>query len=421
MRTSSAMITAVLASAFLAISGCGRDVSPPAGTSKEAIPSRATADFFGASSGLSTELAALPPSARLANRGWPAYYWPSARWGLLWRYFDATLSPIEKFEAAFGAELQAANPGYQPGDLAALERRRVRGVTATWFGICDGSAEASLAFDEPRTVKLAGGQAFAPFEVKALLAYFVAMSSFDRVERFAGFRVDAPVNSVDADGRPVDWRVRDVNPGLFHLALTNYLGLRGRGMVADIIAGAVVLNYPVKGYRVLSSSPVTDPARLARYKTFDAAAVRFVEVRTEVEYGESHRYLEPLPGNVDPAFGLVYDYVLELDADGRIIGGEWLGASRTNHPDFLWLPAAPAVLGTLTTGRLAQKLHVGPALNALFAAPDASDSAARIAKLAKHADNAEGYALFAGDAAPPTTAEVEAALGVLKREASTPF
>jgi hypothetical protein len=34
----------------------------------------------------------------------------------------------------------------------------------------------------------------------------------------------------------------------------------------------------------------------------------------------------------------IYDYVLELDAAGKIIGGEWIGASRQNHPDFLWLP-----------------------------------------------------------------------------------
>jgi subtilisin-like proprotein convertase family protein len=36
----------------------------------------------------------------------------------------------------------------------------------------------------------------------------------------------------------------------------------------------------------------------------------------------------------------VYDYVLEIDADGNIHGGEWLGASRQAHPDFLWLPTA---------------------------------------------------------------------------------
>lgn len=33
-----------------------------------------------------------------------------------------------------------------------------------------------------------------------------------------------------------------------------------------------------------------------------------------------------------------YDYILELDADGNIIGGEWIGDSILNHPDFVWLP-----------------------------------------------------------------------------------
>lgn len=33
-----------------------------------------------------------------------------------------------------------------------------------------------------------------------------------------------------------------------------------------------------------------------------------------------------------------YEYVLELDANGKIIGGEWVGASKQAHPDFLWLP-----------------------------------------------------------------------------------
>ena len=33
-----------------------------------------------------------------------------------------------------------------------------------------------------------------------------------------------------------------------------------------------------------------------------------------------------------------YEYILELDTAGKIIGGEWLGSSRRNHPDFLWLP-----------------------------------------------------------------------------------
>lgn len=34
----------------------------------------------------------------------------------------------------------------------------------------------------------------------------------------------------------------------------------------------------------------------------------------------------------------IYDYVLELDADGAIVGGEWVSSSKLSHPDFLWLP-----------------------------------------------------------------------------------
>ena len=43
----------------------------------------------------------------------------------------------------------------------------------------------------------------------------------------------------------------------------------------------------------------------------------------------------------------IYDYILEIDADGKIIGGEWYDGSATHpkganslkdHPDFLWLP-----------------------------------------------------------------------------------
>src|SRR5262249_27255982 len=33
-----------------------------------------------------------------------------------------------------------------------------------------------------------------------------------------------------------------------------------------------------------------------------------------------------------------YTYILEADANNKIVGGEWTGESRTNHPDFAWWP-----------------------------------------------------------------------------------
>ncbi len=35
---------------------------------------------------------------------------------------------------------------------------------------------------------------------------------------------------------------------------------------------------------------------------------------------------------------LEYDYIVEVDYSGRITGGEWLGASKRNHPDMFWMP-----------------------------------------------------------------------------------
>ena len=39
-----------------------------------------------------------------------------------------------------------------------------------------------------------------------------------------------------------------------------------------------------------------------------------------------------------------YKYILELDADRNIIGGERIGGSQTEHPDFLWSPRRAAIL-----------------------------------------------------------------------------
>jgi hypothetical protein len=36
-----------------------------------------------------------------------------------------------------------------------------------------------------------------------------------------------------------------------------------------------------------------------------------------------------------------YEYVLEVDSAGRIVGGVWINGSINTHPDFLWLPTGP--------------------------------------------------------------------------------
>jgi hypothetical protein len=47
---------------------------------------------------------------------------------------------------------------------------------------------------------------------------------------------------------------------------------------------------------------------------------------------------------------------LELDANNNIIGGEWIGKSNTNHPDFLWFPVTTPSLNTVTKVGLSYRL-----------------------------------------------------------------
>lgn len=50
-----------------------------------------------------------------------------------------------------------------------------------------------------------------------------------------------------------------------------------------------------------------------------------------------------------------YTYLLELDADNQIVGGEWMGDSLSDHPDFLWLPKVKPDLSTVTSVGLSYK------------------------------------------------------------------
>ena len=76
---------------------------------------------------------------------------------------------------------------------------------------------------------------------------------------------------------------------------------------------------------------------------FNPAAVKFVQVALEVDYiGESSSSTD---GNLSANIARYthtdyYDYILEIDANDKIVGGEWLNDSKKRHPDFLWLPTA---------------------------------------------------------------------------------
>ncbi|MEZ4404425.1 MAG: hypothetical protein R3B06_30680, partial [Kofleriaceae bacterium] len=78
---------------------------------------------------------------------------------------------------------------------------------------------------------------------------------------------------------------------------------------------------------------------------FNDKAAKLYKVHTDVDYiSESSASTD---GNLASTIDRYthtdrYDYILEVDAAGKIIGGEWIGASKTAHPDFVWLPESVA-------------------------------------------------------------------------------
>ena len=74
---------------------------------------------------------------------------------------------------------------------------------------------------------------------------------------------------------------------------------------------------------------------------FNEDAVELFYVEMDVKYISESR--SSTDGNLKDQIDTYtrtdhYRYILEIDGDGMIIGGEWVGASKRNHPDFLWLP-----------------------------------------------------------------------------------
>ncbi len=97
-------------------------------------------------------------------------------------------------------------------------------------------------------------------------------------------------------------------------------------------AGDAEVNYEW----VKAAAPAGNPNEAYRFNP-EAASLHYL--KTELFW--IHEPAQELDGPLDPASYTstdTYEYILELDGAGRIIGGEWVGSSKRNHPDTLWLP-----------------------------------------------------------------------------------
>ncbi len=315
--------------------------------------------------------------ATVREAPWSGWYWPFSEGALASRYADPLyprkepwskiasylnstlgairideLSPAEKYDLLMG------DPNFTlTRAMIKNASHQVRGgQIEPWIGYCTGTAAASVSLPRPnRSVTLIAADGinhieFRPDDVKALgsLLWSTGVFPFKTAGRACN---EEPVRLDPVSGRAIDTNCREVNPATFHLTVVNQIGLNGRAPLMDADYGYEVWNHAIRSYSFEYFNPITNAVseldqakvrvadfpndKLASFRAPGTAAIVGIEMKVEFVYVR-----EPEPVGTDaPERDLVrspvYRYDLELDASGRILGGEWHSRHR---PDVLWLP-----------------------------------------------------------------------------------
>lgn len=285
---------------------------------------------------------ALPLKGAVKDRShfWSGDYWPLNRGNINYRWYNgnksrpsptkeealrmtipelATLSPAEKYDLYMGR---------YDYPLKAQVSTIANPRALTWEGICHGWAPAAMNHPEPepRLLKNPDGVEvpFGSTDIKALLSYYYAY----------GFVTNPQQMGSRCYPETGDGCTEDLNAGAFHLVLGNRIGLQGLSFIADVEGGTQVWNNPAFGF----SSTLLDERGPNR--TSAPGTVKVIRVRTIFSFVDNG------PNNWRPVIGTglqvmgtrTYEYDLDLNAAGEIIGGDWRGRGR---PDFLWTKPAP--------------------------------------------------------------------------------
>ncbi len=250
---------------------------------------------------------------------------------------------------------------------------------ALWEGICHGWAVAAGHSPRPEKtvfVTLPNGKRmpFYPNDIKALISLMWANSTIQSNVIFEGNRCNKKSPDKDKFGRYIDVekdrddsvllpRCADVHPGIMHVSMVNILGVEGRSFVVDHNPEAAIANQPVSGYELVYFNPKTGKegslasAVISRrdYGSKDpyaenrnAEATHIVGVQTKMKYvdWEYPKKKETNFQSDDKIKVFEFNYDLELDAKGKIVGGQWrvnktggtgLFGGKTKQPDFFWV------------------------------------------------------------------------------------
>jgi subtilisin-like proprotein convertase family protein len=216
----------------------------------------------------------------------------------------------------------------------------------SWWGLCHAWAPAAIIEPEPLKSVTINDVTFTVSDIKALI-----ITMYDKNSALMlGGRCNEKEMERDEEGRIIQDECRDTNAGSFHVVITNLLGIQKRAFAEDRTAGYQVWNQPVLGYQILESTELREEEAMEfldhegeKYtEVFDSPeAVKWYYTRMDVDYITESSADED--GPLTEEIGKYtktdhYEYIIEVNEAGNVVGGEWLDYSQVTHPDFLWLP-----------------------------------------------------------------------------------
>jgi hypothetical protein len=170
-------------------------------------------------------------------------------------------------------------------------------VVPHWYGHCNGWTAAAIRHAEPQKSVTRNGVVFTPADIKGLLA---ELYMYSHTQSLGGDDKDA------------------LNPAMLHLSLANWLGRQSHPVAMETALGEPVINFPVYAYK-------TTLTRLSPNR-YDAKTLITYTLHVPKELDKSPKSNRQL----------YFHYVLDLDAKGNIVAGQYQRDS--GRIDMLWAP-----------------------------------------------------------------------------------
>lgn len=276
------------------------------------------------------------------------------------------MAPSEKYDLFIGdRDFSFTHAEWE----SVAEHKDFAGYMALWEGTCHGWSTAAIFEPRPAkafTVVSLDGKYMIPFyphDLKALATRLWGNSLIQDYTISQGLRCNTKHAERDKrTGKILNPTCVGVNPGDFHVTLLELVGVRKGSFVINRKSNKLdVWNQPVAGYELnyfnpmtekvgdLKSSVVRANAYADPFNRFRAEGTKYlvgVEMKLKYTTETAPSHAKTDGPQDDKIKDLEIRYDLELDADYRVIGGEWKGKvdpgkgtetrDVAKYPGFIW-------------------------------------------------------------------------------------